>query len=419
MTRTHIRHLAALLALLALADCNIWARNNGGGGSGGGGDPFVLIHTFTGNAGGSAPNGVTADAAGVIYGTTQSDGNCSTCGIIYRLTPPASGNRWSFATLHKFVQSKDGIKPVGPLTVFDSKLYGTASAGGDPVCNCGVVFAIGTDGSGFTVLHTFKQRPLGSTPLGGLLIDADGTIYGSTSAGGANGAGVIFRLGVGDNYTVLHDFAGTAGSGPHGGLVFGSDGAIYGTQFTGGNFNQGAIFRITKGGGAYTVLYDFEGTTQPGPSTDGAMPDGRLAVATDGTLYGTTSSGGASALGTAWSIKKSGGQWAYKQLRTFSGNDTAVPHSGLILGADGSLYGTGSSGGASQAGALFQLPPSGGSQRAYRTLHSFKSGDKKGDTPNSELALTNGVIYGSTLLGGNVGSGACSAGCGTVFSYTP
>jgi uncharacterized repeat protein (TIGR03803 family) len=416
MKTWRIRHLMAALALLAVADCNIWARNPSSAGT----SPFKTIHLFTGNAGGSAPNGITADANGILYGTTQSDGNCSTCGIIYRLKPPPSGTtRWSFDTLHKFVLSKDGIKPVGPLTVYQGKLYGTASAGGDALCNCGVVFAIGADGSGFAVLHTFKKQLLGATPLAGVLIDTDGTLYGSTSTGGANGAGVIFKLGAGGGYAVLHDFDGTVGSGPQGDLVFGGDGAIYGTQFNGGKFNQGAIFRITKAG-AYTVLYDFEGTTQPGPSTDGAMPDGRLAVGTDGTIYGTTSSGGGpSGLGTAWSIKKAGGQWAYKQLRMFSSSEATVPHSGLILGGDDSLYGTGSTGGAHQAGALFQLLPPSNGHRAYRTLHSFKSVDSHGDTPQSPIVLLDGVIYGSTLLGGDVNSSACSAGCGTVFSDTP
>jgi uncharacterized repeat protein (TIGR03803 family) len=409
--------MVALLALLALANCNLWARHSGSGG--GGGNPFATIHKFTGNTGGSAPNGVTADAAGVIYGTTQSDGNCLTCGIIYRLTPPATGTRWTFDVLHKFVLSQDGNKPVGSLTVFQDKLYGTTSAGGDALCNCGVVFAIGTDGSGFKVLHTFKQRPLGSTPLGGLLIDTDGTIYGTTSAGGQNGVGVVFKLDAGGTYTVLHDFDGTIGSGPQGDMVFGTNGAIYGTQFSGGKFSQGAVFRITKAG-SYTVLYDFEGATQPGPSTDGAEPDGRLAVATDDTIYGTTSSGGGpTGLGTAWSIKHAGGQWTYKQLRIFSGNEATIPHSGLILAPDDSLYGTGSSGGANQAGALFQLLPPSNGHRAYRTLYSFKSGDKRGGTPSSAIAFANGVIYGSTLRGGDVKSAACPGGCGTAFSDTP
>ena len=410
-----VRQLMALLALLALADCNLWAQNTSGGAN-----PFATIHTFTGNAGGGSPNGITADANGVLYGTTQAGGNCSTCGIIYRLKAPATGGgRWTFTVLHKFVLSQDGSAPIGPLTIFNGKLYGTTSTGGDAVCNCGVVFTIGEDGTGYAVLHTFKQTALGSTPLSGLLIDTDGTIYGNTSAGGANGAGVIFKLATGGAYTVLHDMDGDVGSGPHGGMVFGIDGAIYGTQFTGGQFDQGAIFRITKAG-SYSVLHDFEGTTQPGPSTDGAAPDGRLAVAANGTIYGTTSSGGGpSGLGTAWSIKQSGAKWSYTQLRMFSSNEATIPHSGLILAADDSLYGTGSTGGADQAGAVFQLLAPSNGHRAYRTLHSFKSGTRQGDTPNSAIVLVNAVIYGSTALGGNINSNACSSGCGTVFSDTP
>jgi uncharacterized repeat protein (TIGR03803 family) len=403
------RHLVGIFALIALGGCHLTLRDNGGGGNGAG-RAFATLHRFSGNAGGNFPNGVIVDANGVIFGTTQGGGNCASCGVIFRLKQTGSG-RWSYTVLHRFVTSKGGIKPLGRLALHDSKLYGTASAGGDPACNCGVVFRINTDGSGFAVVHTFKTGAQGATPTGGVLIDTDGTIYGTTAAGGANGAGVVFRIAPGGAFAVLHDFLGLAGSGPKGELIFGADGAIYGTQFGGGAFNRGTIFRITKAG-AYTVLHDFAGF-QNSQNTDGASPDGALALGSDETIYGTTSTGGNVNFGTAWSIKPNGS--AYRQLHSFVSGEATVPHSGLTIGTDDTLYGAGASGGANGDGALFSLKPGG----RYATLRSFNASTSGGDSPQSPLALSSDTLYGTTLVGGNPSSTTCSGGCGTVFSFKP
>jgi uncharacterized repeat protein (TIGR03803 family) len=404
------RQIVAAVALLALADCYATVGGKGGGGGNNPGKPFTTVHKFTGNAGGDFPNGVIVDASGVIYGTTQGGGNCATCGVIFRLTPAGTG-RWTYTVFHRFATSRDGIKPLAPLALQDGKLYGTTSAGGDPTCNCGTVFRINTDGSGFLALHTFKTATEGAVPAGGVLVDTDGTIYGTTSAGGANGAGVIFRISTGGVYVVLHHFVGAVLTGPKGELVFGTDGAIYGTQFGGGAFNRGTIFRVTKAG-IYAVLHDFTGF-QSSQNPDGASPDGALALGADGTIYGTTTTGGSSNLGTAWSIRPSGGN-TYRQLHSFASGEATVPHSGLAIGTDGVLYGSGASGGANSGGALFQLTPVSGQ---YLTRLSFDTNSAQGTSPQSPLSLLGGTIYGTTLLGGI--SSACSSGCGTVFSFKP
>jgi uncharacterized repeat protein (TIGR03803 family) len=198
-------------------------------------------------------------------------------------------------------------------------------------------------------------------------------------------------------------------------LLFGQDGAIYGTQFGGGSLGNGEIFRLGKIGSAFDVIYNFGQTDPPGTPTDGARPDGALALGSDGTIYGTTTTGGIG-LGTAWSIRKSGTTWTYKQLRAFGGSDATVPHSGFVIGSDGTLYGTGSSGGANGAGALFSLSRLGTSWR-YRNLRSFTAGNPAGDTPSAPLAFDGGKIYGTTASGGT--SGCSGAGCGTVFTDQP
>jgi uncharacterized repeat protein (TIGR03803 family) len=410
------------------------------------------INTFPTGSGtnGSWPRGGLAmDSAGALYGTTFYGGNCPIqfpyCGTIYKLTPPAAGQTaWSYSFLHGFSQqvpiqgnNEDGISPISPLTYYQGVLYGTASAGGDTNCGCGIVFSI-TPGGTYTIMHTFdpfvpgamdiNQWPNGTTPIGGLLIN-NGTIYGTTSAGGqggvvgpdgTNGAGIIYSMSTGGGgFTVLHNFDGSLNTGPQGMIIFGQDGAIYGTQFGGGTYNQGVIWRMPIGG-SYQVLYNFLGNIQPGGSSDGANPEGRLALGPDGTIYGTTSFGGdPSGDGTAWSIKLVSGTWAYQQIYKFNGNTGgSLPHSGLILAADGALYGTTAGGGLYGGGTFYKLVPN-GSAWTYVTLHNFIPRDPNGDSPYGDLLYANNNFYGMNLTGGSIAQ--CvnnSNGCGTVFQFT-
>jgi uncharacterized repeat protein (TIGR03803 family) len=405
------------------------------------------LYTFPTGSGtnGSWPRGGLAmDSSGALYGTTYYGGNCPIqfpyCGTIYGLAPPAAGQTaWSYSFLHGFSQqvpiqsnNEDGIEPISPLTYYQGVLYGTASAGGDTNCGCGIVFSI-VPGN-YQILHTFDPHipgppnnswPNGTTPIGGLLI-SNGTIYGTTNSGGlgnpgpnGNGAGIVYSMSTtGGGFTVLHSFDGDLNTGPQGMIIFGQDGAIYGTQYGGGLYNQGVIWRMTTGG-TYSVLYDFKGTNQPGGSSDGAQPEGRLALGPDGTIYGTTSFGGSpSGYGTAWSIKQVGASWVYTQLYKFgSGNAGSLPHSGLILAADGALYGTTAGGGAYGGGTFYKLIPSGASW-VYVTLHSFIPRDINGDSPYGDLLYANNNFYGMNLTGGSIAQ--CvnnSNGCGTVFQF--
>ena len=383
---------------------------------------LTTLFRFPGGANGYSPrSGMVMDSAGILYGTTQYDGLCSTCGLIFKLTPPAKGKTaWTFAAMHKFKLYSDGIHPTGPLTLFKNVIYGTTSAGGDPSCGCGTVFKITRDGT-YTRLHTFTPMAKGSTPIAGLLIDTDGTMYGTTDAGGAHGSGVIYKLTQGGGYTILHQFAGDYNGGPQGEMIFGKDGAIYGTQYGGGAYNQGVIFRMTKGG-SYKVLYNFKGVNQPGNSHDGANPEGRLALGPDGTIYGTTSFGGSpSGYGTAWSLKWNGSTATYKQLYIF-GSPGNLPHSGFIRTGDGKLYGTGAGGGAYQEGVIYRLvPPVAPSTKwTYERLHSFIGRNANGNIPYGDLLYAKQIFYGGNLAGGHITNGGeCVSGCGTVFQFKP
>jgi uncharacterized repeat protein (TIGR03803 family) len=293
-----------------------------------------------------------------------------------------------------------------------------------------------TDGSGYQEFRVFGpnlSKPAnGTTPIGGLLIDGD-TMYGTTSAGGEHGSGVLNKLSTsGSGFQVLHQFAGYQGQqtgGPQGELLLGQDGFIYGTQFGGGKYDQGTIFRISKTGSGFEVLHDFLGTIQPGNSTDGADPEGRLAQGADGTIYGTTTFGGTpTGYGTAWSLKLTGGKWVYKQLRRFAAgshfNDANLLHAGLVIDTNGVLYGADAGGGVYQGGAVYELTPPAtvSGEWGYKTLMSFKQRNTNGDDPYAPLLLHDHLLYGANISGGDF-TPACNAvsndGCGTVFRINP
>ncbi len=403
---------------------------------------FQTLYKFPGGKNSRFPRGgVVVDSFGNVYGTTVYPSNCLpslvVCGIVYKLKPPnGTVKTWTFSILHEFGHSlQDGIGPTGPLTLVGSTLYGTTSAGADPNCGCGEVFSISTGGTNYKQLYVFRTgipfNPVhGSTPIAGVLVIGS-TIYGTTSAGGLHGAGVLYKLSTsGGGFAVLHHFTGKQNGGPQGELMLGKDGFIYGTQFGGGKYNQGTVFRISKTGSGFQVLRDFKGVDQIGGSIDGANPEGRLAQGSDGTIYGTTSFGGTpSGYGTAWSLKLVNGKWIYSQLRRFNSTNTTredanLPHSGLVLGPGGVLYGSGAGGGHYQSGALYQLTPPThpNTPWGYKTLFSFIGRNIVGDTPYGVLRLSNGYLYGENLSGGHITTGfgsLCPDGCGTVFRLKP
>jgi len=166
---------------------------------------FSTIYTFPSYSGDWFPiGGLAMDNAGALYGTTQYGGidqgiECDLCGTIYKLIPPGVGQTtWTYQLLHTFTNepiqgyNEDGIRPVAPLTNFNNVFYGVASAGGDTSCGCGNIFSITPNGT-YTILHVFdpfvpgqptNQWPNGTTPIGGLLIDSNGMMYGTASSGG-------------------------------------------------------------------------------------------------------------------------------------------------------------------------------------------------------------------------------------------
>jgi uncharacterized repeat protein (TIGR03803 family) len=335
---------------------------------------LVALASFQGSPDGAIPIGdLVADQNGVLYGITNVGGTSDTCGIgvgcgtIFSVTPPALGHNWREATLYSFKGGRDGSGPWGGLVRgTDGALYGTTTGDIDSVF-LGTVFQLsppsGTGGSWTeTVLYNFTGIPDGAVPLGKLVQDSSGTLYGTTNQGGEFGFGTVFALSYSAgswNKTTLYSFAGgNDGAGPVGTLALSSTGALYGTTF--GNSNNsdfGNVFELdppSQGGVQWTekVLYNFG-------IADGHNPTGDLALDSSGRLYGTTLSGGGKSYGAAFLLippANSGQTWTEKILYRFQGgSDGASPRAGLVLAPDGSLYGTTQFAGTYGYGTIFKI----------------------------------------------------------------
>jgi uncharacterized repeat protein (TIGR03803 family) len=308
----------------------------------------------------------------------------------------------NLVVLHGFVgEPDDGAAPYGGLTEgLDGTLYGTTFFGG--ANNRGTIFRMDSDGSNFAILHSFASFPGdGATPYGSLLQASDGMLYGTTGLGGVNEYGTVFQIAPdGRGFAILHTFSFADGASPHAGLIQAPDGTLYGTTDFGGIFNYGAIFRIAPGSG-FAVVHSFN-------RTDGWRPDCNLIQGPDGTLYGTTYAGGENGSGTVFQMAPDGSGFTLLHSFAVDGSDGANPGAGLLQAADGTLYGTTSFGGANQVGTTFQIAPDG----SFAVLHSF-SGTTDGATPSASLTqVPDGTLYGTTNGGG-------SNALGTIFQIAP
>jgi uncharacterized repeat protein (TIGR03803 family) len=215
--------------------------------------------------------------------------------------------------------------------------------------------------------------------------------------------------------TVIRLFNNNDGYDPIAGMIIDASGNLYGSTFYGGTYGAGNIFKLAPKGGTWveTELYSFNDV-----GVDGFWPNARLAVDSEGNLYGTTFFGGAFGAGIVFELTPNpDGGWTYKTLHSFGqSGDGTYPHGGLTVGAKGELYGTAAGGGSGTDGIVYELIPNGHGRFAEKILHSF-SGGADGANPYSSLVLVSDSLYGTTYSGG--GSAACVDGCGTVFAVTP
>ncbi len=351
---------------------------------------YRVLHTQVGpNDGISPASSLVQGADGNFYGTTTGGGPFNN-GTIFKLTPAGA-----LTTVYSFSGGGDGWGPAAGLVLgSDGNFYGTTRNGG--TSNVGTIFKV-TPAGNLTTLYGFAggftSSSDGGLPVAALIQGNDGNFYGTTFGGGTSDSGTVFEMTPAGSLTILHSFfPHTDGTRPLAALTQGSDGNFYGTTSMGGANDGGTVFKCTPAG-MYTVLYSFDG--EPPPQSQGASPVAPLVQGADGNFYGTTSMGGSDpASGTVFKITPAG---TLTILSSFSDSNGGMPLAGLIAGSDGNFYGTTSSNGGS---TVFEVTPGG----TLTTLHTFSGSD--GDDPRAALVLgSDGNFYGTTFAGGSVGVG--------------
>jgi uncharacterized repeat protein (TIGR03803 family) len=345
--------------------------------------------------------GLVQGSDGNFYGTTAYGGTNGN-GTVFKIS--ATG---AFAKMYSFTGGVDGANPESGLAQgSDGFFYGTTYAGGDIDYNgsdgYGMVFKISATGA-FTNLYSFTGGNDGASPETTLVQGSDGFLYGTTSQGGPNYGGTVFKISTNGllstlyGFTIEDNFDGQGFSAPHGGLVQGSDGYFHGTAYS---LNVGGtVFKISVTG-AFTSLYSFTG------SVDGASPQAALVQGSGGNFYGTTYGGysgsDAQTYGTVFKISTNG---AFTSLHSFTGldgGDGGRSKATLVQGSDGYFYGT------TIQGTMFNISASG----ALTNLYTWTN-NNDGSAPSAGLVLgSDGYFYGTTLSGGADPTG------GTVFKIS-
>lgn len=367
-----------------------------------------VLYTFTGGTDGSLPFGnLTLDSAGNLYGTTSAGGNDSGSGgrgVVFELSP-VSGGGWSESALYAFAGGKDGETPVGGV-VFDTagNLYGTTNFGGTN--NLGTVFELSpASGGGWThqVLYSFTGGDDALYPNGGLTIDAAGNLYGTSYNGGTSDLGTVFEVspvfGGGWSESVILNGGTARGRSFATNIVPDNAGNLYVAAYAGGSSNAGAVYRLThtSSGWHSGVIYTFL------DGADGSDPGGLL-FQSPGRLFGVTQSGGTYGYGTAYELTPAtGGLWTKTILRNFgvTEGDALYLTNALVVGPSGQLYGTSGSGGAHGNGTVFELAKVSGLWKE-KILYNF--GVNLGG-PTGSVILEGGNLYGLSHNGGSFGAG--------------
>ncbi len=363
------------------------------------------------------PFTVTATSGNATYIMTMAVG---------LLAPPPQSSAMQSQVIYRFTGLLDGAGPSGPL-IADStgNLYGTAYNGGD--YGTGVVYELLPSNGGWTemVLHSFGGGTDGSGPLGPLIFDSAGNIYGVTHNGGTAGYGTVFELmptNSGWQESVLYSFANRSdGENPSTGVVMDADGNLYGTTQDGGAVGSqycptgcGNVFALTHSGNTWThtIIHNFLYSPDGNDPGGSQIPGEGLVIDGQGNLYGTTFDGGSwscpertpysggQGCGVIFKMTPSGGAWQFSLLQSFTNAYDAFVPTGLLLDPSGNLYLTSYGGFAtpqcqsSSCGNFFQVTPSGTMTQLW---HFW--GDNLGYSPSGLVRDPSGNFYGVTMGG--------------------
>ena len=387
---------------------------------------FTTLHTFTGGSDGSGPYGGLTLSGNTLYGAAALGGG-SDYGTVFKVNTDGTG----FRLLESFNGAYDAAYP-GFLLLSGNTLYGGCGGTG----TSGTLFAVSTNGTGFTNLHIFTtiSAPHYTNSDGaevwGPLILSGNTLYGAASAGGSGASGMVFAVNTnGTGFTALHSFAATSppfniqelstefppytnedGAYPDAGLILSGD-TLYGTTGCGGSWGWGTVFAVSTNGTGFTNLYSFTG------GSDGAFPGTGL-VLSGNTLYGSATWGGTNRSGTVFALNTDGTGFTVLHVftatnvpyswppRSTTNSDGAWPVASLIVSGN-TLYGTTFDGGIHGKGTVFAVNADG---TGFTNLHSF-TGGKDGANPQGQLILSGNTLYGTARYGGAYSDG-------TVFSLS-
>ena len=350
------------------------------------------------NGDGANPVGGLCLSGNTLYGTAN-NGGFSGSGTVFKVHLDGSG----FNNLHNF-SGPDGANPHASLVLSSNTLFGSTYAGGSG--SNGTLFAVNTDGTGFTNLHSFQPLSAvahlvpatnsdGAHPNG--LVLSGNTLYGTTAAGGPPGNGTVFAINTdGTGFTNLHVFS--AGSGPlnvknndgaepEAGLILVSN-TLYGTTARGGPSGSGTVFALNRDGTGFTNLHSFSGTASFATNDDGALPQAGLAVSGNN-LYGTTAIGGTWGHGTVFALNLDGTNPHLIYSFTGTNGDGAAPQAGLAVSGN-TLYGSTPAGGSSNEGILFAVHADG---TGFTNFFSFNIDNDSLSGPN--LILSGDHLYGT------------------------
>ena len=372
-----------------------------------------FVKTQGSTAASNPGSGLVAGPDGLLWGTSENGGPAN-AGTLFTLNP-VTGATSSALVFTGIAGDVPGANPVAELVNDGAgNLWGTTSAGG--ALNFGIVFKVNATSKVFTKITEFTGSN-GRSPTGCLVYEASGFLWGTTSEGGSEQGGTIFKINAatGALTTVVH-FTGTSGAflgdGPSTGLTPDGAGFLWGTTYEGGGSNLGTVFKIKPADGSFLHIASLTGTEG---AFKGDGPAHSLTADSDGFLWGTTEFGGSEGLGTVFKINRTDG--SFTTVAEFTGpfGDLvgAGPQCSLIQDPVGAWYGTTESGGVGNRGTIFKISPDG----TFRTIGGFTGslGAVPGAKPRGGLMRhSDGHLYGTTSGGGAL-STFIPAGNGQIF----
>jgi uncharacterized repeat protein (TIGR03803 family) len=353
---------------------------------------------FNGVSNGASPAGALMQStSGKLFGLTF-NGGMNNIGVLFQFDPATL----IYTKLKDFSAAATGANPQGALLeASNGKLYGMTTGGG--ANSSGIIFEYDTLSAAFTNKIDFDGIVQGGSPSGSLIEIPGGNLYGMNNLGGTGSSGILFEYNLASaTLTDKIDFTGSNGASPQGSVVAASNGKLYGMTYAGGINGNGVLFEYDPAMNSYANKIDFN------TASAGANPTSSLIQASNGKLYGMTSAGGVYGVGTLFEFDTTTS--TYTKKVDFDGPVNGFsPKGALIQASNGKLYGMANSGGANNDGVLFEFDPVTSIYTKKVDLLALSSGSNPFGTL---IQAKNGLLYGTTYNGGNLGNG-------TLFEYDP